>query len=64
MYLIIILICVCIIEKDAIKYLEQLERSQTSADVIASDDTKILTVGKFVVTYSVTFFDKVMKYYQ
>nr|XP_034182371.1 myeloid differentiation primary response protein MyD88 isoform X1 [Osmia lignaria] len=31
-------------EKDAIKYLEQLERSQTSADIIAGDDTKILTV--------------------
>lgn len=36
-----------IIEKDGERYLEQLQRSQISAEVISNDiDEKVLTVGK------------------
>lgn len=36
-----------ITEKDGERYLEQLQRSQTSAEVISNDiDEKVLTVGK------------------
>ena len=54
----------CVTERDAEKYSTLLQKSQSSAEVIANEiDQKVLTVGKYRVRYNVTLLSNIIEYH-
>lgn len=51
-------------ERDAEKYSTLLQKSQSSAEVIANEiDQKVLTVGKYLVRYNFTLLSNIIEYH-